>query len=378
MALRTGRWTALAFDVVALVVVATLAVASLGCTAEPDGAQGAVGSATVDPVPAAPSRSAGDSGAEGPASSSEAEREERQKAPVNEQSEASEMLFPAELLAIPASYSDPCDQAGRVERFAYDTFEAFSYEDQAQPLAKNAMVYVPYGYDASKRYNIVYLMHGGWSDQTTYLGTPEAPSQFKNQLDHAMAEGIIEPCLIVCPTYNNTSDEDSGDYALALELTARYPNELVNDLMPAVESTYSTYADAVTPEGLAASRDHRAFMGFSMGSVTTWHIFENCLACFRYFAPSSGNAGSGAYWASTVERQGFGAEDFLIMGATGTEDFNGSAFSALMSDMADNPMFQAGDGEPGTNLIFRVGEGERHDGCAANRYIYNALAFLWH
>ncbi len=359
-------------------VVATLAVASLGCAAESDRAQGAGDAATENPVPAASSRSAEDSGAESAAPSSGVEQEERQEAPVNEQGEASELLFPAELMTIPASYSEPCDQAGHVERFEYDTFEAFSYGDQTQPLTKNAMVYVPYGYDASKRYNIVYLMHGGWSDQTTYLGTPEAPSQFKNQLDHAMAEGDVEPCLIVCPTYNNTSDEDSGDYALALELTARYPNELVNDLMPAVETAYSTYADAVTPEGLAASRDHRAFMGFSMGSVTTWHIFENCLAYFRYFAPSSGNAGSGAYWASAVERQGFGAEDFLIIGATGTEDFNGGAFSALMSDMAANPMFQAGDGEPGTNLIFRVGEGERHDGYAANRYIYNALAFLWH
>lgn len=78
-----------------------------------------------------------------------------------------------------------------------------------------------------------------------------------------------------------------------------------------------------------------------------------------------------------MQRQGFGAEDFLIIGATGTEDFNGSAFTALMEDMAANPLFTLGDGEPGTNLIFRIGEGENHDGFAANRYVYNALAFLW-
>lgn len=49
-----------------------------------------------------------------------------------------------------------------------------------------------------------------------------------------------------------------------------------------------------------------------------------------------------------------------------------------MQDMAANPLFHAGDGEPGCNLIFSVGEGERHDGHAANRYMYNTLAFLWH
>lgn len=296
---------------------------------------------------------------------------------MNEGSETSDVLFPEELLSIPASYSEPCAEEGRVERLDYDTFEAFSYDSQSQPLSKNAMVYVPYGYDGSRPYNVVYLMHGGWSDQTTYLGTPEAPSEFKRQIDHAVADGIIEPCLIVCPTYNNLDNDDAADYALALELTARYPNELVNDLMPAVESAYRTYADAPTPDSFAASRDHRAFIGFSMGSVTTWRIFESCMAYFRYFAPSSGNAGSGAYWADAVRRQGFGAEDFMVIGATGTEDFNGSAFTALMQDMAADPMFTLGDGEPGTNLIFRIGEGESHNGYAANRYVYNALAFLW-
>lgn len=298
---------------------------------------------------------------------------------MNEQAggETADVLFPEELLTIPASYSEPCETPGHLERLDYDTYEAFSYADRTQPLSKYAIVYVPAGYDPAQSYNVVYLMHGGWSDQTTFLGTPEAPSAFKNQIDHAMADGVIKPCLIVCPTYNNTSLDDAADYSLALELTARYPQELVGDLMPAVAAAYSTYAADGTPEALAASRDHRAFMGFSMGSVTTWHIFESCLAYFRYFAPASGNAGSGAYWADAVRRQGFGAEDFLIIGATGTDDFNGSAFAAQMQDMAANPLFHEGDGEAGCNLIFRIGEGERHDGQAANRYMYNALAFLW-
>lgn len=75
--------------------------------------------------------------------------------------------------------------------------------------------------------------------------------------------------IVVCPTYNNESDTESSDYSLALELTDNYHNELINDLIPAVESTYSTYAADTTPDGLRESRDHRAFCGFSMGSVTT-------------------------------------------------------------------------------------------------------------
>ncbi|WP_179189993.1 hypothetical protein [Candidatus Enterococcus testudinis] len=39
---------------------------------------------------------------------------------------------------------------------------------------------------------------------------------------------------------------------------------------------------------IEASRDHRAFASFSIGSVTTWHTLVNCLDQFRYFIPMSG------------------------------------------------------------------------------------------
>lgn len=61
-----------------------------------------------------------------------------------------------------------------------------------------------------------------------------------NVLDHAIEDGKIKP-LIDLPTYNNTSREDSGDYSLAIQLTNQFHNEIVNDLISAVESKYSTY-----------------------------------------------------------------------------------------------------------------------------------------
>ncbi|UKI13314.1 MAG: hypothetical protein L6V84_03475 [Oscillospiraceae bacterium] len=81
-------------------------------------------------------------------------------------------------------------------------------------------------------------MHGGWSNETSTLGTPERPSDFKNVIDNAIAQGDFAPLIIVCPTYNNTSGQDSADFSLALRLTRNYHNELVNDLIPAVESAF--------------------------------------------------------------------------------------------------------------------------------------------
>ncbi len=98
-------------------------------------------------------------------------------------------------------------------------------------LHKRAIVYLPYGYSEDTRYNVFYLMHGGWSDETAYLGTPDAPGGFKNVLDHGIEDGKIRPMIIVCPTYNNESDRDSWDYSLAIRLTDNYHNEPVNDLI---------------------------------------------------------------------------------------------------------------------------------------------------
>lgn len=45
-------------------------------------------------------------------------------------------------------------------------------------------------------------MHGGgWSNETTWLGTPDSPADFKNVIDHAIANREMEPMIIVCPTY---------------------------------------------------------------------------------------------------------------------------------------------------------------------------------
>lgn len=100
--------------------------------------------------------------------------------------------------------------------------------------------------------------------------------------------------VCINPTYNNDSERDSWDYAKAIRLTSLYLQELMNDLIPAVESHYSTFAKTVTEEGICVSRNHRGFGGFSMGSVATWQVFDHCLPYFSYFISMSGNCGNGS------------------------------------------------------------------------------------
>lgn len=288
--------------------------------------------------------------------------------------------LPEELAQIPEEYLESSDQPGTLTELEYDTYESMTYEDQSQVLHKRAIVYLPYGYSEEKQYNVFYLMHGGWSNETTYLGTPDHPNEFKNVLDNGIADGKIREMIVVCPTYNNTSEEDSSDYSLALRLTENYHNELVNDLIPAVESTFSSYAEDTTPEAQQVSRDHRAFCGFSMGSVATWRTFQYCLDYFRYFMPSSGSITSdGEYMASLVRDSGHEWNDFFIFAASGTDDFAYSSFKNQIESMTDvdDGTFRFADNEREGNLYFLEQEGGVHNGEYAEEYFYNGLCWIW-
>ncbi|HIZ80854.1 MAG TPA: hypothetical protein H9722_02010 [Candidatus Mediterraneibacter pullistercoris] len=289
-------------------------------------------------------------------------------------------VLPEELETISRDYYSESDQPGTLTEFEYDTYESMTYDQEDTVLHKRAIVYLPYGYSEDMEYNVFYLMHGGWSDETTYLGTPGQPNVFKNVLDNAIADRKILPMIVVCPTYNNESNTDSSNYSLALQLTENYHNELVNDLIPAIEGTYSTYAKDTTPEGLSASRDHRAFCGFSMGSVATWRTFQYCLDYFRYFMPSSGSLTSdGEYMADIVRDSGHDWNDFFIFAASGTDDFAYSSFKAQIGAMADveDGTFRYADNEREGNLYFLEQEGGVHSGEYAMEYFYNGLCWIW-
>lgn len=286
--------------------------------------------------------------------------------------------IPKDLSAIPDSYKTAAGQAGRMVKLEYDTYESRSYERREKKLKKTAYVYLPYGYTETKKYNVFYQMHGGWSNETTTMGTESSPTALKNAIDHAIEDGVIEPLILVMPTYNNESSSDSGDYSLALTLTKNYHNELVNDLIPAVESRYSTYAENVTENGLRDSRDHRAFGGFSMGSVATWRTFEYCLDYFRYFLSMSGALTSdGKYLDDIVKNSGYSWDDFFIYAVSGTDDFAYPAFQSQIDSMRRQESFRYADNEMQGNLTLRLKEGYAHDSAASSEYTYNGLLWFW-
>ena len=153
----------------------------------------------------------------------------------------------------------------------------------------------------------------------------------------------------------------------------------MNDLLPAIEGTYSTYEEGTSYKDLIASRDHRGFGGFSMGSVATWHTFEYCLDYFRYFMPASGSLNTDAsYMDSIVKDSGYEWNDFFILAITGTNDFAASAFEQQIESMKKyTDSFHYSDNEVEGNLTYRIKEGYAHNSKASMEYAYNGLCWFW-
>lgn len=203
----------------------------------------------------------------------------------------------ADVWAVPVRYEEgACTQEGTVETITYQTK---AYATDQRQVEKTACVYLPWGYEEDKQYNILYLLHGTGDDEEYWLKTfPEN----KAMIDRLIAYGDIEPLIIVTPTFYVENDcEGSLD-----PLTYSFQQELRNDLMPAAESRYSTYAKSCDAKGFEESRDHRAFAGLSRGAVTTYHsVLCGSLDWFSWFGTFSGSRTEAEYFKKTLQSESF-------------------------------------------------------------------------
>ena len=189
---------------------------------------------------------------------------------------------------MPEEMLKECKHKGSVVRFEYDS-QTYD-EGNSEKLNKGAWVYTPYDYDPSKRYNILYLMHGGgFGEEWWFKMFPETATI----LDNMIAKGLCKPCIIVTPTfYRNDEDKNAGQQVNE-DRPEQFHNELRKDLIPAVESKFSTFADGdVSDSNLVATRKHRAFAGLSLGSMTTYRAaFYRNFDLFSWYGPFSGCCG---------------------------------------------------------------------------------------
>ncbi len=276
---------------------------------------------------------------------------------------------------IPTGYLAANEQKGNIVEF---TYTARHHDGTEGTYEKQTLVYLPYGYDENdteKKYNVMYLQHGGGDSPEWYFNGVGGQTGVKKLLDNLIANGDMEPTIVCATNYRiEGKDESYSSY--------NFYKELYNDLMPAFESTYHTYAEDTTAEGFKNSRTHRAFCGFSMGAATTWTVFENLLDSFAYFAPLSGDCWSisgtaeekAEYLAQKVKESTWTSKDFVIYAGSGGEgDLAYSSLSSLAGAMEkQTDVFVKCDNFKDGNFYYCVYETGGHDIYCVTRLLYNA------
>jgi enterochelin esterase family protein len=137
----------------------------------------------------------------------------------------------------------------------HGVMQRLEYQSLSIDKAREALVYLPPGYDGSTdRYPVLYLLHGAGGDENVWPDRMQA----NMILDNLIADGELDPLVVVMPHgFTNRMPTDdrprvAGAYKSEME---EFAVDFVSDLVPIVESRYRVVADRV----------HRAIAGNSMG-----------------------------------------------------------------------------------------------------------------
>jgi enterochelin esterase-like enzyme len=177
------------------------------------------------------------------------------------------------------------------EGIEYGKIERVDYEATAvSPGLKRWMeVYTPADYSADKKYPVLFLLHGiGGNEKHEWTGMGSGQGRAGVILDNLIADKKIVPMIVVFPNDNVTTNAGGGGNGPgrrggfggggdAAQISGdgwgkNFENDLLNDLVPFIQSHYSVYTD----------REHRALAGLSMGGGQSLDYGLTHLDTFAY------------------------------------------------------------------------------------------------
>ena len=154
-------------------------------------------------------------------------------------------------------------------------FENLSVESNLLGRSIEYAIYLPAGYDVSKRtYPVLYLLHGGGDDHTAWVQSGEV--QFI--ADEAISSGKATPMIIVMPN----SKPGQSRYFNGYKGEWPYEDFFFQEFIPFIESTYR-----VKPE-----KRYRAVAGLSMGGRSAFVYAFHHPDMFSSCCPLSPGAGA--------------------------------------------------------------------------------------
>jgi enterochelin esterase-like enzyme len=156
----------------------------------------------------------------------------------------------------PAFPDPPAGFNVRRDNIPHGKREMIEYDSKTVGTTRKMQVYTPPGYTADKKYPVLYLLHGIGGDETEWerFASPDV------LLDNLIADGKAVPMIIVMPNGRaQKNDRPEGNIYAAAPAFANFERDLLDDVISAIQSRYSTYTN----------RENRALAGLSMGGGQT-------------------------------------------------------------------------------------------------------------
>ena len=161
----------------------------------------------------------------------------------------------------------------------YGDLKKVSYYSKTTGNTRNCYVLLPPDYSADKKYPVLYLLHGiGGTDSEWLQANP------KEILGNLKADGKCSDMIVVMPNVRASYDDSLPENILSIENINAFDNfinDLNNDLIPFINSNYST----------KQGRENTAIAGLSMGGRESLYIGFKEPEKFAYigaFSPAPG------------------------------------------------------------------------------------------
>ena len=144
------------------------------------------------------------------------------------------------------------------------------YQSKTVGTTRKVTIYLPPKYDKSKKYPVLYLLHGIGGDHKEWMqGVPNII------MDNLYAKGKAKPMIIVMPNGRALPNDKPEGNIYGPEMVKGFEifeRDLIDDLIPFIQGKYSTYTDQA----------HRAIAGLSMGGGQSLNFGLGNLDKFAY------------------------------------------------------------------------------------------------
>jgi enterochelin esterase-like enzyme len=167
-------------------------------------------------------------------------------------------------------YPDPADSiVANRDDIPHGKLEMIEYDSKTVGTTRKLNVYTPPGYTADKKYPVLYLLHGIGGDETEWQRFAKPNVLF----DNLIADKKAAPMIVVMPNGRaRKNDRAEGNVFESAPAFATFERDLLDDVIPTIESRYSVEKD----------REHRALAGLSMGGGQTLNFGLGHLDTFAW------------------------------------------------------------------------------------------------